>query len=220
MEFKGTKEGILISIENQDWMEVKQDLFDQIEAKQDFFEGAHLILDVGNHVLRATELGELRDMLSDHGVILTGVISLAKITQETAQLLGLNTEYEEPKVTSGKTLKPLDTVLPGEPAVLIERTMRSGFKVAYQGHVVVVGDVNPGAEIIASGCVVVWGRLRGTVHAGADGDDSAKVCALDLSPMQLRIASLIATTPQDQEKPQPEVASIIDAQIIAEPWQY
>jgi septum site-determining protein MinC len=220
MEFKGIKEGILISIENQDWVEAKQDLIDQIEAKQDFFEGAHLVLDVRNHVLRATELGELRDTLSDHGVILTGVISMAKTTQETAQLLGLNTKFVEPKVTPGKTLKPLDTVLPGEPAVLIERTMRSGFKVAYQGHVVVIGDVNPGAEIIASGCVVVWGRLRGTVHAGADGDDTAKVCALDLSPMQLRIASLIATTPQDQEKPQPEVASIIDAQIIAEPWQY
>jgi septum site-determining protein MinC len=82
-----------------------------------------------------------------------------------------------------------------------------------------LGDVNPGAEIVASGCVVVWGRLRGTVHAGAEGDETAVICALDLSPMQLRIASHVATAPQDNDKPQPEVASIKDDQIIAEPWQ-
>jgi septum site-determining protein MinC len=116
-------------------------------------------------------------------------------------------------------MKPLDTVLAGEPAVMIHRTMRSGFKVAYQGHVVVLGDVNPGAEIVASGSIVVWGRLRGTVHAGADGDEAAVICALDLSPMQLRIASKIATSPQDSETPQPEIASIKEDQIIAEPWQ-
>jgi septum site-determining protein MinC len=116
-------------------------------------------------------------------------------------------------------LKPLDTALSGEAAIFIRRTMRSGFKVAYQGHVIVLGDVNPGAEIIASGSVVVWGRLRGTVHAGAEGDLAAVVCALDLSPTQLRIASKITTTPQDHVDPKPEIASIVEDQIIAEPWQ-
>ena len=78
---------------------------------------------------------------------------------------------------------------------MIRRTLRSGRTVRSQGHVVVFGDVNPGAEIIAAGDVIVWGRLRGNVHAGANGDESAFVCALDMTPTQLRIAGYISISP-------------------------
>lgn len=219
MDIKGTKDGILINIENQDWLEARKDLIDQIDARVAFFQGAQLVLDVGNNVLRAKDIGELRDCLSERGVTLSGIQSLSIVTQETAKLLGITTRVDKTNEARGRKLKPLDTVMAGEAAVMIHRTMRSGFKVAYQGHVVVLGDVNPGAEIVASGCVVVWGRLRGTVHAGAEGDESAVICALDLSPMQLRIASKVATSPQENTKPQPEIASIAEGQIIAEPWQ-
>jgi septum site-determining protein MinC len=220
MEIKGTKDGILVNLEGQDWLEAKGELVAQIAARKDFFKGAHLVLDVGNNVLRARDLGELRDLLSENDVILSGILSLSIVTLETAQLLGMKTHPTKEKEKTGRKIKPLDTVLAGEAAVMIHRTMRSGFKVAYQGHVVVLGDVNPGAEIVASGCVIVWGRLRGTVHAGAEGDETAVVCALDLSPLQLRIASKITTAPQSTDEPEPEIASIKDNQIIAEPWQY
>jgi septum site-determining protein MinC len=87
--------------------------------------------------------------------------------------------------------------------------------------VVVYGDVNPGAEIIAAGDIIVWGKLRGNVHAGADGDESAVVCALDMTPTQMRIAGYLTTSPADKRrKPRPEVASIRGDQIIVEAWQY
>jgi septum site-determining protein MinC len=84
--------------------------------------------------------------------------------------------------------------------------------------VVVIGDINPGAEIIAKGDIIVWGRLRGVVHAGADGDESAMVCALDLSPTQLRIAGKIAVAPNRRGKPSPEVVRLVDGQFVAEGW--
>jgi septum site-determining protein MinC len=92
--------------------------------------------------------------------------------------------------------------------------------VRHTGHVVVVGDVNPGAEIIAGGDVVVWGRLRGTVHAGAGGDAAAVVCALVLAPTQLRIGSHIARSPGGEpgRRILPEVASVQGDQIVAKPW--
>jgi len=220
MEVKGTKDGILITLETEDWTQGQKRLIEHIKENQAFFEGARLILDVGNIILRAKELGEFRDILSNKGILLTGVLSQSMVSRETAQLLGMITSLTKPKPKPKNSMKPLDTSLQGESAVMIQRTMRSGFKVAYQGHIVVLGDVNPGAEIIASGSIIVWGRLRGTVHAGAEGDEAAVVCALDLSPTQLRIASRAATTPQDHEKPQPEIASIKENQIIAEPWQH
>jgi septum site-determining protein MinC len=121
----------------------------------------------------------------------------------------------------------LDANLTGESAMLVRRTLRSGFKLVQQGHVVVIGDVNPGAEIVATGSVVVWGRLRGVVHAGAEGDEHAVVCALNMAPTQLRIAGLIAIIPQRtpqgrggqrESKIQPEMAFIQGGQVMAEPW--
>jgi septum site-determining protein MinC len=78
--------------------------------------------------------------------------------------------------------------------------------------------VNAGAEIVAGGSVIVWGRLRGVVHAGAQGNEKAVVCAMELAPTQLRIAGEIAVSPKKQGKSQPEVACLKDGQLVAEPW--
>jgi septum site-determining protein MinC len=85
--------------------------------------------------------------------------------------------------------------------------------------VVVFGDVNPGAEIIAEGNVIIWGRLRGMVHAGAKGNRNAVICALDLSPTQLRIAEEVSAVLKPREDPAPEIARINkDGKLQAEFW--
>jgi septum site-determining protein MinC len=85
--------------------------------------------------------------------------------------------------------------------------------------VVVLGDVNPGAEIIAEGNVIIWGRLRGMVHAGSKGNRAAVICALDLSPMQLRIADEASSVLKPQESPKPERARINEnGKLQAEFW--
>ncbi len=57
-----------------------------------------------------------------------------------------------------------------------------------EGSLLVLGDVNPGARVSAGGDVRVWGRLRGVAHAGSGGDQRARIVALQLRPLQLRIA--------------------------------
>ena len=64
-----------------------------------------------------------------------------------------------------------------------------------------MGDVNPGARVSASGDVMVWGRLRGIAHAGQDGDREARIIALQLRPLQLRIADQVARGPEDEPLP-------------------
>jgi septum site-determining protein MinC len=71
-------------------------------------------------------------------------------------------------------------------------TLRGGQSLHNAGNIVVIGDVNPGAELVATGDVVVFGALRGVAHAGAQGDESARVYAIELAPTQLRIATYIA----------------------------
>jgi septum site-determining protein MinC len=140
------------------------------------------------------------------------------VTRRTAADLGLETRLGQTAREADEEVEPFDTALPGEEAVLVEHTLRSGHSIRYQGHVIIIGDVNPGSEIIAAGHVIVWGKLRGTVHAGAAGDQDAMVCALDLAPTQLRIANQISISPKKRAKAWPERAYIKDDQIIAEPW--
>lgn len=99
--------------------------------------------------------------------------------------------------------------------LLVRRTLRSGQKVFYSGHVVILGDVNPGAVVTCTGDIVVMGRLRGVAHAGAGGNVHARVMALRLQPTQLRIAHVISRAPDDADEGPgwPEVAVINDGVI-------
>jgi septum site-determining protein MinC len=216
LTFKGIREGLLVTLPDGEWPELKKSLLEQIDRQGDFLKGAHLTIDVGNQVLKAAEIGQLRDELSERGITLRAILSHSPTTEMSAQNLGLATRLSKPK--PDRQIHTLDTELSGDAAVLVQRTLRSGHNIEFAGHVVVIGDVNPGAEIVAGGNVVVWGHLRGTVHAGADGDTEAIICALDLSPTQLRIAEQISIAPPQRKKTRPEVARLVDGQGVGEPW--
>lgn len=76
------------------------------------------------------------------------------------------------------------------PTLYLTQTLRSGQTVSYEGNIFIIGDAHPGSEVNATGDVTVWGILGGIVHAGSDGNTDAKVRALKLNPIQLRIANL------------------------------
>jgi septum site-determining protein MinC len=175
-------------------------------------------VDVDGHELKVAELSALRDVLSERGISLWAVLSGSAVTEQTARNLGLATRLSKPGRTEERNA-PLDAPVPENEARWIHQTVRSGQKITHAGHVVVLGDVNPGAEILAGGSVIVWGRLRGVVHAGAQGNDKAVVCALELTPTQLRIAGEIAISPERKGKSKPEIARLKDGRLEAEPWQ-
>jgi septum site-determining protein MinC len=216
VQIKGIREGLLVTLGEGEWPEIQQSLLDKIDDQGDFLRGAKMILDVENHILNAAAMGKLRDELSEKGISLWAVLSNSPTTEQTAQTMGLATRIHQAHPHSDA--RPVDSSVDGEEAILIRRTLRSGNSVDFSGHVIVIGDVNPGAEIVAEGDIVVWGRLRGMVHAGADGNDEAVVCALDLTPTQLRIADKIAIPPQEREGAKPEIAVVRGDQVVAESW--
>jgi septum site-determining protein MinC len=109
--------------------------------------------------------------------------------------------------------------VPEGAALVVRRTLRSGQRVVHDGPVLVLGDVNPGAEVVAGGSVVVWGRLRGMVEAGRLFEESV-VCALDLAPTQLRIGAAIARAPEEPGRvPVPEVAREGANGIVVDAWR-
>ena len=215
IQIKGIRDGLLITLSGAAWPDLVKAFIENIESRSAFFHGGRVVLEVGSQELRVAELSDLRDQLSDHGVSLWGVLSESPLTESTAQNLGLATRLSKPQVSEAqKKSEPL----PEDAAKWVKGPLRSGGRIEYNGNVVVMGDVNSGAEIVAGGSIIVWGRLRGVVHAGAQGDENAVVCALELVPTQLRIAGEIAISPKKQAKSQPEVARLQDGHLTAEPW--
>lgn len=216
INIKGIREGLLVNMSEGEWPELEQALLAHIDSQGAFLKGANITVEIGNQILRAADLGHLRDVLSERGITLRAVLTHSPTTEIAAQDLGLATRLSKPRPE--RSTHTLDTKLTGDEAMLVQRTLRSGHNINFFGHVIVIGDVNPGAEIVAGGNVVVWGRLRGTVHAGADGNHDAIICALDLSPTQLRIAEQISVEPKKKKKTQPEIVRLVDNRVIAEPW--
>lgn len=81
------------------------------------------------------------------------------------------------------------------PTLYIHRTLRSGQSISSEGNIVIIGDVNPGAEIVAKGDITVWGILGGIAHAGSDGNTYSRIRALKLNAIQLRIGGIFARRP-------------------------
>src|SRR4030095_5287250 len=206
IQIKGLRDGLLVSLDDASWDEQRAAFLAQVDSQPDFFKGARLALDVASQVLHVNDLVDLRDQLSERGISLWAVISESPTTEKTAQLLGLATRISKPRPEEGRKFAVDD--LGEETALFLSRTLRSGTRIEFAGHIVIWGDVNPGAEIIAEGNVIIWGRLRGMVHAGCKGNRSAMICALDLSPMQLRIADEVSAVLKPQESPKPERARI------------
>ncbi len=96
------------------------------------------------------------------------------------------------KTTLGKNLNDA----PVKKSVLyIKQTLRAGQVISHNGNLVIIGDINPGAEVLATGDITIWGDLKGIAHAGLAGNVTAEIRALKLDPIQIRIANLIARSP-------------------------
>ena len=234
IEFKGIRQGILVTLpENGNWLALTADLASRIDSQRDFFRGASIVLQLQSRGIKRNEIDQLITLLDSREVKLVGILSTSATTQGVTQKLGLATDLNDLSVAPSRTAEvpvteatpppvapAMSSIVHGTDGVLIRRTLRSGNTIQHAGHVVVIGDVNAGAEIIAGGDVVVWGHVRGIVHAGSPNNFDAVVCALNLEPTQLRIGGLISVSPnRKRRKPQPERAYIDGGKIHAEEWK-
>jgi septum site-determining protein MinC len=226
---KGVREGLIVTLPAipAPWQAALAHLEARLNASPAFFKGARMGLVVGARELTEDDIRAARDLLLRHDVTLWALVGESAATQDAAAHLGLDTRLppREPRVEHAPSVPAPAPVEPApapevsDAAMVVRRTLRSGVSLRHPGSIVVIGDVHSGAEVIAGGDVVVWGKLHGTVHAGAFGDNEAVVCALDLSPTQLRIGRYITRSPDERRrKSQPETARVTHGRIEAVAW--
>ena len=149
-------------------------------------------LDCGEWSLNCSDWQQLLQVLNNMGRQLRWIRSRNPLTVVSAAALGLDAYLEG-------NCEPTAAVSDQPDGLLIhEGTLRSGDHLQCDGDVLIYGDVNPGARVSAGGDVMVWGRLRGIAHAGCHGSTTARIVALHLRPVQLRISTAVARGPEDQ----------------------
>lgn len=221
---RGTRDGLILQLPLRAPLPVLLGLVRGcIDGGGEFFQQSELVIDYGGRVPNVEEIVALRALLEERGVRLRTVISGNPTYGELLRSWG----YHPLRVVSESSADEghdagAHAVSDGERnALYVRRTLRSGSSVQSDGDVVVVGDINAGAEVMAAGDVLVWGAIRGTVHAGMSGDFNSIICALRLTPTQLRIASIFARPPDQREfgPEEPMVARVHNGEIIVEPWK-
>ena len=223
---KGTRNGLLLTLEPETpFSELLNALAERLAEAPAFFRGASLSVDTSRRTLRVSERTQLEALLAHYQMSiapLSGPLTLNTPAQPAlTQDLGMTDPRlagasGQPALTREQTTRDLRDF---DDTLFLRRTVRSGQAIHHHSNIVVLGDVNPGAEIVAGRDIIVWGVLRGMVHAGYPDDEGAMVCSLLLAPVQLRIAHLLSRPPEGLEvQPRPEVATIRNGQIVVEAW--
>jgi len=220
---KGTRNGLRLTLEPETpFKELLSALADRLAESPAFFRGASITVDTSQRTLRSNERMQLEDLLALYQM---SIVPLEVAIEKRKEVVKVVTQplsdsvSEETMTQQGTTDYVQRDPRESEDTLFLRRTVRSGQAIHHHSNVIVLGDVNPGAEIIAGGDIIVWGVLRGMVHAGYPDNENALVCSLQLSPVELRIAHLLSRPPEGFEAQQlPEVASIRQEQIVVETW--
>lgn len=198
INFKGNKDGIYIKIKEGDFNDIKKQLINKLETTKEFFQGVRVI-DIKGGQLKEEEINILVDLIKDFGI----------------EVEILEEEIEE----ENEEFLPFEGIDMGN-TKFIRHSLRSGQREEFEGNIVILGDTNPGSVIVAKGNIIVMGSLRGIAHAGSDGNKDAIVAAFNMKPTQLRIADIIARSPDEEvlSPKWPEIAKIKDNTLLIEPY--
>jgi len=197
--FKGTKDGITVIFDAEAPFDI---LCEQLEKKVveagKFFDNVKTAMAFKGRAFTEAEEETLLQIIAKHA---------------TMDITFVKTDNNELKELSELMAKEMS---PSNLTKFHRGSLRNGQKIEFDGSVVVVGDVNPGAEIKAGGNIIILGQLKGMAHAGCKGDADAFITAIFMAPVQLRIADIITRFPEENKKgpKPPEYAFIQNGQIF------
>ena len=212
VKIKGGRKGLQLSFaEGASFDDIWKHIEQKLESGSGFFLRGTLVLVPRERFLKE-ELARLQKLFHEHGLICR---TMGAEDAAAAEGKPAAPAAKKQKAASPAARKKDPQV---QEMVVVNRTLRGGQEIRTASSVLVCGNVNPGAQIIAGGSIDIRGTCRGLVYAGASGDTDSFIIADHLMPTQIRIANLIARSPDHMEMTErAERASIKDGQIVIEP---
>ncbi|MBR1420455.1 MAG: septum site-determining protein MinC [Selenomonadaceae bacterium] len=206
IRMKGTRTGLELSFaEGVSFPRIETEIISRLESIEGNFFTRGTEVSIRNGTFPGDQMARLKKIFNQHGLRFS-------VAEKVEKNIDLPME------------KSPDKVPEEEKMIVVNHTLRGGQEIRAKGSVMVFGNVNPGAQIIAGGNIDIRGTCRGIVHAGAFGDVNAFVVADHLIPLQIRIADFFSRSPDDLDPAElnvksnyPERASVKDGQIVVEP---
>lgn len=200
---KGNKSGLIAEINMHkfsDFTEMLELLLSRLSKGKRFYRKSTLTINTSLNLINDKDIEHLKKVL------------LEEIEIEDIIWQDDNVKEKE------KEKKTFSGVYEGKTKFL-RKTVRGGQSIRYNGNIVIIGDINSGAEVTAAGNIIVLGAIKGNVSAGANGNTKAIIAAFSLQPEILKISNIVTLSPDDSEEPEyPEVAKVKDGAIIVEPY--
>ncbi len=202
---KGNKYGIVVVLdEDLDFDELKKHVKEKFTESSSFFKDAKMAISFEGRELTNEQQKEILDIIGNNTNM--HIVCVIDNDSETEELFrkSLDQELMELENNTGQFYKGI---------------LRSGASLEFENSVVIIGDVNRGARVVSKGNIIVLGSLKGNAFAGACGNTNSFVVALDMQPMQIRIADVIARSPdkpvKDPDK-ETKIAFLEDGNIYIE----
>lgn len=175
------KDEIVMKInEESEQREIIQCLEEKLPDLKKLYKDDKTSIYVAGKVLNSKEIDEIKETIQKQIPV--------QINFESSKDLGLHGI----KKSFSKEIASSETIFH-------KGSLRSGQKIEYEGTIVIIGDVNGGAEVIAGENIIVVGILRGLAHAGAKGNKQAIIAAQRIECPQIRISNIIKEITQDEE---------------------
>lgn len=189
---KSNKYGInLILDPDISFTELLSAVIKKFEESEKFFENAKLAIAFEGRTLTSEQELRIVDAITEH----TSIQILCIVDNDKAHAEKMKQQVEEYYAA----IEEQYAADMGGQSEFYKGTLRSGQTLESEGSITVIGDVNPGAKVVAGGNIVILGALKGNAHAGAFGDQSCFIFALDMNPIQVQIGELIAKSPDKQK---------------------
>lgn len=203
---KGNKYGIVVILDDTlGFEELKTNIAAKFSESSKFFGDAKMAISFEGRKLSVDEQREVLDIIAENSSL------------HIVCVMDNDKEQEE---KCKKTLEDKLMELSNRTGQFYKGTLRSGTVAEFETSVVIMGDVNNGARVVSKGNIIILGALKGTACAGATGNTNAFVVALDMSPLQIRIADIIARSPdkpQKEEVKEAKIAFLEEGNIYIEP---
>jgi len=203
---KGNKYGIVVILDDTlDFEELKKNIAERFSESSKFFGDAKMAISFEGRKLSIDEQRDILDVIAQNSSL---------------HIVCVMDQDEEQEEKCRKSLEDKLMELSNRTGQFYKGTLRSGTVAEFETSVIIMGDVNNGARVVSKGNIIVLGALKGTACAGATGNTNAFVVALDMCPLQIRIADSIARSPDNPQKDavkEAKIAFLEEGNIYIEP---
>lgn len=193
-----TQNKIIIKIdEHAEQIDILEDLTKKMKELKKMYKNEDTPIYVSGKVLKNKEIEEIQKIIKSE--------------------INVEIEFDSPKVLGLHGIKKaFEQEINSSETKFYRGSLRSGKKIEYEGSIVIIGDVNGGAEVISGENIVVLGNLRGLAHAGAKGNKSAIIAAEAMDTAQIRIANIVKELEKEETERRHVYIYVRENEIIIE----